>query len=108
MRDLERVALHALLALAAGLGSVRAQAPARHQSDSLIVPDSNLVGVKNGRWNAVGLSAWARARGMPTFSSYAVPSLDTIVITPVAVRLRTPDERRFRTVLTQGAKRGPN
>lgn len=71
-----------------------------------VIPDS-VAGLENDWANTVAFSDWARAHNAPRLDSYRVaPELER---TPTPLDLASyPGARRFRTVLRNGARRGPN
>jgi hypothetical protein len=72
-----------------------------------VVADTALAGVANAWANSVAVTPWAQAHGAPTFTQFAVS--DTFTARPAAVDFSSlPTARRYRTVLLQGAKAGPN
>ncbi len=75
--------------------------------DTVVVGDTVLPGVVNSWANSIAFSSWARARKAPTFDEYAVNA--TFSRTPAPVNFGSAEgARRFRTVLREGAAKGPN
>jgi len=103
-----RVAIASIALSAVALPGAAAQQLPADAQDSTIVADSSLDGVNNCDQNAVGVSAWARARGAPTFASYSVSSSDTLVGRRVRPKLVTRTQRLYRTAIREGAFHRPN
>ena len=90
-----------------GFALLLLSSPAFAAQGVVVTPDTSLSGVVNAEFNNVAFSAWARSQGAPSFARYRVS--DTTGPARLAPPiLDTRNKRLYRTMIREGAARGPN